>query len=462
MEEVRKAKRGGPRSRALLVLVLMLALTTGGCSTIRKAREAQDESQAPAGERTARAAEVGLTSSAMLTLDRALKIALDYHPSITQAKQNVAVAEAQWKSALGGYLPEVTGSLGVQTGTSNNGVTPASSHDRTSYSEQIRAGLLIYDFGKTDSAVRQAYEKKLAAEKALLSARNDLTYQVRLSYYGLYKAQSAEKIAKFATERYQTRRGQVRALLAAGRRIQYDLTRAEVDLGNAQLSQTRAEDAVKTGRAKLNQSLGLAEDPGYQITAPPDDDLPGALDELMDRAKKNNPDYLALLAQERSASALVDGSIAALFPSINLTYDYTWSGAQDPLTWNWGLGANLVWNLFQGFQRLRYIDQAAAQLRSARARVSAEEQAIFSELSSGLAQLEDARKRKTQAAEVMKSAQENLDLVNELYRMGRATALDQTDAELSFTGAQSEQLSAGYDVLAAVAGLRHTTGEDVQ
>jgi hypothetical protein len=51
------------------------ALLVSGCATIRRAREAQDAARIPPGERTVTAAEAGLSSNSVLTLDGALDIA---------------------------------------------------------------------------------------------------------------------------------------------------------------------------------------------------------------------------------------------------------------------------------------------------------------------------------------------------------------------------------------------------
>jgi len=105
------------------------------------------------------------------------------------------------------------------------------------------------------------------------------------------------------------------------------------------------------------------------------------------------------------------------------------------------------------------IDQAVAQLRSARARRAGQEQLIYLDLSQAVAEREDAKQRLELSTLVVQQAQENVDLVNERYKVGRASAVEVTDAQVALSQAQSDQVTARFDYLAAVAQVQRTIGE---
>jgi outer membrane protein len=444
-------------------LFLTMIVLLGGCGTIRRAREAKDPSKIPPGERTVKAKEIGLGPDTVLTLDRAEEIALTYHPSMVQARQSLVIAESQLRDALSGYMPDISASAGADWSiSSGNQAGAAAGGGRggggVSFSGGVNLSQLIFDFGQTDSAVRQAFENRLAQEKQLLAAMNDLVYQVRIAYYQLSKAEALLVISEDTVKRYESRLEDVKALVAAGRGIKYDITKAEVDLGGAQLNLAKVQGEVKTSRAGLNQSLGLAEDPGYTIAEPPEMEIKTGIDDLVADAKKHNPELLALAAEARSAMAAVDGSIAALFPSITLGANAGVGGSPSPVIWTFSVGPTLVWNLFSGLTKTNKVDQTVAQLRMARAKVAAQEQQNYADLSKGLAQFEDATERIKQAALFVKQAEENLDMVTALNKAGKATALMLTDAQITLTQALSEEVQAHYDVRAAVALVKHTVG----
>ena len=430
-----------------------------GCATVRRARAAQDASRAPAGERTVRAAELGLSSNSVLTLDEALRIALTCQASVVQASQNLVAASAQFREARAAYWPAADASAGYQRGTANSAASKASSHSSDSYSGSLNLSLLIYDFGKTPAVVRQAYERRLAAEESLRSAQNDTIFGVRSAFYDLCKQQELLQVAEDAVRQFQAHLEQARAFADVGRRTRYDVRKAEVDLGNAQLDRINARNAVNAARATLNRSLGLAERPQYGVGQPPSDDIAGNAEQLMAVARERHPRVRALKAQERSASAAVDAAIADLYPSLALQGQYSESGSHLPLTWNWSAGVRSVFEIFTGWLKTGRIDEAAAQLRAARSQVADQEQQIYLDLSLALNTLDGARQRMTLTELILRQARESLELVSERYKVGQASAVDVTDAEVTVTSARANQVTARFDYQTAVAQIKHAIGD---
>ena len=459
------------------IMIVFLWLFAG-CATIKRAREAQDRSKTPAGERTVRPAEVGLEAGTSLTLERAVEIGLKYHPSVVQARESVVVAESQAKDAVSAYFPTVTASAGYtrsysEGGSSSGGNTSALSPElldamgkgggeKDQYSAQISLDQLLFDFGRTSASVRQANLNVISARERLRLAQSTVVYQVRLAYYDLTKSQALVTSAEEEVKQFESHLEQMKILSEVGRQTGYEVTKSEVNLGNAQTNLLNAQNAVKTARASLNRAMGLAEDAGYSVVEPPVEDLDRSFEELMDEARKHNPEYLALTAEDKMASALVDQSIAGLFPKITLSGKLSWNGSEFPLSYGWSLGPAIVQTIFDGFRTINNIDQTAAQLRSAHARQAAKEQEIYLDLSKAVAQLENARQRVRVAEEVEKQAQLNRSQVEDRYQVGRASLLELTDAQLTLTQAQTDLVQARNDLQSAIALIRLTTGEDLE
>ncbi|MDI6775240.1 MAG: TolC family protein [Verrucomicrobiota bacterium] len=251
-------------------MALAVALAAGaGCATIRHAREVQRGENALPGERTLKAAEIGLNSNSVLSLDEAVRLALAYHPAIAQASQSLAVAESRHREALAAYGPTANASAGYSKGSSNTEEDRSSSATKDSYSASLKADITLCDFGRTPAAARQAREQRLAALAALRSARNDVAFGARAAFLALGKAQELVQVAEEAARQYRSHLDQVKAFAAVGRRIRHDVTKAEVDLGNAELDLVNARSELSNARAALNRSLGLAEEPGCRIAISP-------------------------------------------------------------------------------------------------------------------------------------------------------------------------------------------------
>lgn len=443
-----------------LAILAVVCIIGAGCATVRNAREAQETTNVPPGERTVAAAEVGLNSNSVVGLVDGIKIALACNPAVVQARQNLAAASSQVYQATASYKPSVSARAGYGRGTSNNDTAPASNDSGDSFSASLGLDLLIYDFGKTPAVVRQAVMRRLAAEENLRAARNDVVYAVRTSFFDLAKAQELRQVEEEAVRQAKVHLEQTRSFAEVGLRTRYDITKAEVDFGNAQLALTDAENALVSARAVLNLSLGLAEDPGFRIGPPPALEVSGTAAELMALARQHHPGLLVLRAQERAASAAVDQVIADLYPGLSLGAGYSLTGSSFPLVWNWSATVQSALDLFTGSRKTAAIDVAVADLRSARAAVAAREQQIHLDLTRALSTRDTARHRLDLTELIVRQARESLDLVNERYKQGKASSVEVTDAQAALTQAVADRVKARFDQQNATALIMHTTGDE--
>jgi outer membrane protein TolC len=227
-----------------------------------------------------------------------------------------------------------------------------------------------------------------------------------------------------------------------GRGTAYEVTRAELDLETAKQSAIRSEGEARSARAGLNQLMALAEEVDYKVEEPewvePETDVPA----LMDETQKNNPELMALRHDVEAASAAVDYAVADLFPELTVSGAYGYSGSDFPLTWSWSGGPNVTFTLFKGGAVVRMVDQRAAELRAARARVAAREQGLFAELSRAVTRVEESRRIMETAEAAVRAAEENLNLVTELYNVDRATVLELSDARTAAGRTRSDLIAA--------------------
>jgi TolC family type I secretion outer membrane protein len=441
-------------------LIAATALGLCGCATVRQAREAQSKAHVPPGERTVTAEEAGLNDNATLMLDRALELALTNHPAMTQARQNVLAAIAGVRQARSAFWPAVGGTVHYRQATANTEVAPMEATFDDSYGGALSLDFLLYDFGKTPAMVRQALAQQVAATEELRATRSTLVREVRVAYLDLCRAIELLQVKEEAERQFKLRLEQVTAFVEVGRRIRYDLTKAEVDLGNARLELINARNTLYAARATLNRRLGLAEETSYQVA--PEDLAPvhEVIEELAAIARRQHPGIRALQAKENVASAAVDEAIADLYPSLRLQADYSLSGGGFPLVSNASGALRAAFSLFTGWLKTARIQRAAAQLRAARSQVADREQLIYLDLSLALSQLKTARQRFSLTELVLRQARESVELVASQYRLGKASAVELTDAQVSLYNAQAGHVNARFDCQTATAQIRYALGEE--
>lgn len=435
------------------------------CSTVREAREAQDSKNRMRGERTVAYSEFGYAKNAVLSLSDLEAIALEANPSIFQARQTVIQARIAVKDIRADYLPTVDAAASYTYQTNNTSSHGQSFHNAgqsRGTSVGLSMDLLLWDFGKTDAKLEQAVAKLLSAEKDLLSMENLVRYNVRKAYFELRRCIELNTVAEQSVAQYREHLDQMIAKRDAGKGTKYDCTKAEVDYNNALLEQISTANNVKTARADLNLALGFAESPEYELGGNVMGTFSQTADELMAVAREREPGLASLIALEKAASAYVDKTIADLYPSIGLNFSATLTDEDldMPKIWNLLGAGTIAQNVFNGGRNERAIEDAVAQLRTARSKVAECEQSLYSRLCTAVLTLERARKQREVAILSEVAAKENLDVVTAQFSVGKASSLDRTDAQVSLTTARAATVSAEYDYRAAVAAIAYLIATD--
>jgi outer membrane protein len=449
------------RIRALLgaVAVLLACAGSPGCAAVRRARAAQDPASAQPGERTPTAAELGLPAAGAVPLADLLQRALRVHPSVVQARHNAEAARSRVREAEAALLPQISTNASVvyRDQQTPSGSTASVSHRFTSFGFDV--SWLLFDFGHTHALARNAGEQWLAAQADLRTAEVNAAYTVRNTYFDLARQIELLGVARETVRQFEVHLDQVKEFVRVGTRIPYDETKAEVDLGNARLSEVKARDAMLAAEASLANALGLAEVVDWTpVEGAPLPAIPEGFDGAWALALRSQPSLAAARAREQAASALVDARIAALYPSLDLSFGYSAGGSTFPLPWSWLAGPGARWVPFDGFQNLSTIDEAAASFRAARAaRAQAEQQAWLDVRSAWLA-IEDARQRLDLTTLTVRNAEQNLDLAQGLFDVGKGTSVELTDSQQALAQARADQVQARADLQAATARLAKALG----
>lgn len=439
-------------------LLLFPVLLVFGCETVDRARRAQASEERWPGETSVTAAQAGLSAAHPFTLAELERVALEHHPALLSARQAVEAARLQLRMTHAGRLPQLNASAAYTRNTQNAWGRSTASEARGSWSAGVGLDLLLYDSGRLDAAERQNVEALVAAEQSLRDSELETVHAVRAAFFERHRSVHLMNVAVESESQYAQHLEEARIMTEVGTRRQYDVTKAEVDWGNARLEVVTASNNLVVAHAQLNRALGLAENPDYRIGP---GELPAARrhpDALLADARFNAPSLAVLRARERAASAYVDQTIAELYPEFSLGADADLSGRGFPFVWNLSGALRAAQNLFDGHRKTARIDEAVTQLRRARAAVAEAEQTLYLNLVTAVAERESARKRADIARLIQRQAEDNLAIVNEQYRVGISSSIERTDAQVALTQAQANVIRAAYDEQAAIARIARLTG----
>ncbi len=445
--------------------VLILALA--GCAEIDAARKVQDPENRRPGERTLTAEEAGLGADATLNVPKGIAIALKHNPVVALGRARVERSQAVLEQVDAGWYPQL--SLGAdyrwqKTGGAGNIPPTGSKIGRNSGIIQTQGGSigfsqLLYDFGRQNASRRQAYAEFSAAEADLVSAENDAVFNFRSAFYDVLKTEELVRVGEETVRQFEKRLEQVKGFVDAGTRQKYDLTKAQVDLGNAQLTLVKARTAFTVSRATLNSTLGLASDPVYALEHPGQSG-PWALSfpDAVTSARAYHPQLQSLILQENASRATIDAAIAAFYPQISLTGSLGWGGSLTPSAWSAFLGPAVNWTIADGGARIGALHASVADLRASYASRALEEQTIFLDLRRAYATMEDNRESLKIVSLTVQQATETLDLVTGRYQVGKASSVELTDAQVQLATAKAQEIQARYDYEISIAAIERSIG----
>ena len=207
----------------------------------------------------------------VLTLSRAIEIALKSQPAIVGARYTMRANEARVGEAQSNYFPQITGAasypkfssvatavlasptiggappiVGAGPSTAQSPtLSPTSTGAFNQYTGSMGLTQTVYDFGKTSTQVRINKLNTDAARFDLANIQQTVAFNVKQAYYNVLQAQRNAEVSRQSVKQLQQHLDQARGFFEAGTKSKFDVTKADVDLSNGQVSLIAAENQVR-------------------------------------------------------------------------------------------------------------------------------------------------------------------------------------------------------------------------
>jgi outer membrane protein, multidrug efflux system len=258
-----------------------------------------------------------------------------------------------------------------------------------------------------------------------------------------------------ATETFDVAKARVAAELAN----QVESTRAETALVRAQQDLAEAENARAAAYRALATLIGTKEAITVQaVTELPAE--PGAVDALVGDARAHRPELTAEQATIAAATANVRASAWRWSPTLSAfgnahVQNFTgFSGDK----YEWAIGVQLDWLVFDGGVRDAQRHVAEAQRRAAEAQLELLDDSVTDEVANAHGSLETKRKGVGAAQRAVTLARETLRLIRAQYEAGAAKQLDVLQAQDVLVSAEVGLAQAHFDVELADLQLKRAAG----
>ena len=467
-------------------------------------------------------AQQGPQVPSTLTVEQAVDLAQANNPQLRQSLNARRSAAAATRSAYGALLPNVSSSAGGvwREGRQQvfGGIGIGASANTLGSSASVNASL---NYGLDAFLQPQAAK---ASERAVEAEADAATVQLRTTVTQQYlialQAQARVILSDTLQESARLTVDLAKARSAVGTATILDVQRAEVALGQQRVQVVQARNTLAIEKLRLFENMGVippATDVALssQFSVTP---IAGTVSELVELAKKANPNVIA--RRDREDAAAVNQRIArtAYFPQLSLSAGYggftnsftdgNFSVNQlltsrqsgcfqrgsilqlvgqsfDPASCSaitltpaeiagarssndafpfgltrqpYSVNAQFSLPIFNGWQREQRMAEASVARDNARQAVRQQELAAQQAVRTAYLNLDAARQTVAIQDDNGKLAREALLLAETRYRVGQATFLDVANARADFSRAENDRITAVYDFHRAFAALEQAVG----
>jgi TolC family type I secretion outer membrane protein len=400
-----------------------------------------------------------VTPGGPLSLPQVIDIALANNPETRAAWLRARVAEAEVGSSQAAYLPEIDGAVTASRSTGANGDA------RTAITPSLALSYLLFDFGGRASVVEQARQSLIAADFEHNQIIQDVVLQAEQAYYDYLDAKALLEAQDATLKERDAALEATNARHNAGIATIADVLQARTARAQAQLTRDTIAGNLRTVEGQLATVMGLPATMQFDFGTLPLDiparSVADQVDALIARAVTQRPELAAARADAARLAARITEVRSAFRPSVGVTSSVgrtiAIGGGSNSAT-PYSIGATLRVPLFTGGRNVYDVRAAQLEAELARENIRSVEQRVNLQVWTSYFALQTAEQRLVSVRELLRSAQQSVDVAAGRYRSGVGTILDLLTAEAALESARAEEVQARTDWFLAIAQLAHDTG----
>jgi outer membrane protein len=409
------------------------------------------------------------TTPSVITMDEAIRRALEVQPTMVQALGAERNASAGERAAKGAFLPSL--SLGGSSNTNSSNrfnsqtgqIVQLSSS--TSYSTSLSANFNIFEGFARTASLNAARATAEAAAAGFTTAKYQTILAVKEAYFAVLADEELVRVAQAQATATQTQLQIATDKLRAGAGTRSDSLAAAVVFGNAQVALLTAQANLAGAQVTLGRQIGV----NGPVRAVTDSTLPSFPDTTAIRAAHlgSTPLVAAADAQAHAARSQATVSRSQYWPTFSVSYSNGFTGLEAPWTStntyvnNWSYRFALNWTLFNGFAREQQVTSATVSRDVAQAQAADTRRSVNASISQQVIALAAAHTQVAISQANVAAGQENLRVTQEKFKFGAGLLVDVQNAETTLTQAQVNLVQAEFSYRTALATLAALLGKDL-
>ena len=408
----------------------------------------------------------------VLTLESAVKIALENNYEIKIATNNLTIQKTNVAIGNAGMLPTVTANVVDNNSIQNSSQTRQDGTEteldnakNNSLTYGVGLDWTIFDGMRMFARMDQLKELQKLGEAQLKLTLITRISDVNAAYYDLVQQQQQLAALDTTIVISNQRLTLAQNRFTIGKASKLEVLNAQVDLNTDQVALLRQKELYANSKILLNQLLARDVATDFKVIDVLKVDSLLLLPELKALAEKQNPQLEAQIINKRVAELELKQIKAARYPTVRVNTSYNFSESQSSLGFvaesqsrglNYGFSASL--NIFDGFAQNRNEKIAKIQIENSKLNIDQQNLALNSQLATSyqtyLTNLElIALEEKNELI-----AKQNLNITLDKFRIGTITTLEFRTAQLNYVNAKVRYSNAQFQGKLSEIALRELAG----
>jgi outer membrane protein len=413
-----------------------------------------------------------LQAQEVLTIENALKIALENNFEIKLASNNLNITKTNVAVGNAGMLPKVTATLVDANRIENSSQTLQSGTVNTldnaknnSLNYGVGLDWTVFDGLKMFARLDQLKELQKLGEAQLKRIIIQKISEVNSVYFDLVQQQqqlaALDTTIVISTQRLTLAQNRFNI----GKASKLEVLNAQVDLNTDKVTLLRQKESYANRKIALNQILARDAKVDFKVVVEVKVDDKLVLAELIALAEKQNPQLESEIINKRVSELQLKQIKGERYPTLNLTSGYNFIETESSLGFtsqfsarglSYGFRASL--NVFDGFAQNRNEKIAKIQIENSQIAIEQQSLLLNAELAAAfqtyltnleLIQLEDTNET---------IAKQNLNITLDKFRIGTITTIEFRAAQLNYINAKVRNSNAQFQAKLSEIALKELAG----
>lgn len=340
------------------------------------------------------------------------------------------------------------------------------------YSLQASISIPISDyFLRISQNYSAATHSEEAARLDKLAAEAKAVTDAKLTYYNWVKAVGQREVLAQALEAAREHAKDAEALFKSGQASKADLLQAQAQVAQGQLSVAQADEFLALTLEQLRLAIQAKPDEKITIGENVLEPLPKTATDgtsLRNDAVSNRAELRSLVASEMALTKVASINRASAWPQVAAVGNYYYQNPNSRIfpqqeVWKgtWDINLQATWALNDVFTATASGREGDANVSKLRAQRMQVRDGIMLEVTQAITAAQTADAGVESSSLNLASAEEAYRVRKELYRVGRATGVELTDAEANLVRTKLTAVSARIDQRVARVRLEHASGRDL-